>query len=402
MRAWHFGLLIHAMIHFSKRTDWDLSQNELTNIQNAHKSSGRRIYDLTVSNPTVCGIDFPQAKIDQAFHHQENSVYHPHPRGLAVARDAVREYYAQKGVKLSADQIFLTSSTSEAYSFLFRLLADPYDGVIFPKPSYPLFEFLSDLHDLNWATYQLVYENGWRLDEVLFRSAMENNPKAIVLVNPNNPTGSCLNKGELDLIYSAAALSDAPIICDEVFLDYSFDETKEIRTLAGRKDHLTFVLGGVSKALALPQMKCSWIAVSGPQKDVSDALSRLEVIADTYLSVNTPVQNALPVLMNLQPEIRSKIMERVSLNRNFLSEAVKSFKGDSELLRADGGWTAVLRSSGADEEQLVVRLLREKDVLVHPGYFFNFQESGFFVISLLLQEEIFQEGIRRLLTMLRR
>ena len=256
---------------FSKRTDWNTSQNNLSAILDFLKKSGTSVCDLTVSNPTRCEISYPGNVLLDAFSDKRNLIYDPDPRGLRDARRAVIDYYAAQAVNLSEDQVFITASTSEAYGFLFRLLGDPHDQVLFPKPSYPLFEFLSGLHDLSWNTYNLFYKKRWEIDRELFEQAIKERPRAVILVNPNNPTGSCLSNEELDFIYSRAMINQAPVICDEVFLDYCYDERRPFKTLAGKKEHLTFVLGGLSKTLALPQMKCSWIIVNGPDKEVFEA-----------------------------------------------------------------------------------------------------------------------------------
>jgi len=383
-------------MNFAQRTGWDLRQNRFAEILEKVKRTGE-VYDLTVSNPTQCGFYYPP-EIFSALSRGMNSNYDPDPHGLKAARDAVAAYYRSQGAVVSLDQIFLTASTSEAYGFLFRLLADPGDHIVFPKPSYPLFEFLAGLHDLDWRTYALVYEDAWVLDRKSFHHSLEDGARAVILVNPNNPTGSCLNREDRDVIFAESARRGIPIICDEVFLDYHYSG-RPAASLAGNTKNLTFVLGGLSKALALPQMKCSWIVVNGPQALVAEAVSRLEIIADTFLSVNSPAQNALADWMALRPDIQRQILDRILRNRKFLEEELRQTDGNGSLLRSDGGWCAVVQSASMndDEESFVVRLLEEERVCVHPGYFFDFSENGYFVLSLLPEEGIFQEGVRRFL-----
>ena len=383
-------------MHFSDRTDWEATLNRVTAVLNDLKKSGEQIYDLTVSNPTRCGFHFFNKTFLNALLDERGLMYDPDPYGMSNARQAVVQYYASQGVDLREDQIFLTASTSEAYGFLFRLLVNPGQNVVFPKPSYPLFEFLSGIHDVQWRTYDLVYRKEWRLDGRNFRSAVNDQTRAVIVVNPNNPTGSCLNADEIKRIYQAGLASDIPIICDEVFLDYQYSPGCRTQTLAGEGAQLTFVLNGLSKLLALPQMKCSWIAMSGPDHLVAEARRRLEIIADTYLSVNTPVQYALPQWMLSRKQIQKEILDRVMENRLFLEEQLRLTGKRAKLLRADGGWSAVISCPGIEEEEFILSLLTGQKVFIHPGYFFDFQEAGYCVASLLPEKEIFQEGVRRL------
>lgn len=382
---------------FSDRTNWDLSPNPLTAVSAELKSSGVSICDLTVSNPTRCGFQYFQDKLFLSFSDPMNVIYDPDPKGLVCARQAVAEYYRERGVIVPLGRIFLTASTSEAYGFLFRLLANPGESVVFPKPSYPLFEFLAGIHDLDWRTYTLVYQGNWILDQQSFQASLDGGAKAIILVNPNNPTGSCLNPQDLQVVTRESSLRDIPIICDEVFLDYGYTG-QEGKSLAGNQDNLTFVLGGLSKSLALPQMKCSWIVISGPEQQAAEAVARLEIIADTYLSVNTPVQNALTDWMKLGALIRPQIASRICQNRKFLVEAAEKRQCGIRVLNADGGWSAVVRfPCHADEESFVLELLKKDHVFVHPGYFFDFAENGHVVLSLLPEETVFREGVERML-----
>ncbi|HSV43141.1 MAG TPA: pyridoxal phosphate-dependent aminotransferase [Candidatus Bathyarchaeia archaeon] len=382
---------------FAKRTDWDLTANAFSKTVGELRQAGQTIYDLTVSNPTQCGLDYPQEELLAAFYRPENMLYDPAAFGLPGARQAVAQYYRTKGVDVPVERILLTASTSEAYGFLFRLLADPQDQVAFPKPSYPLFEFLAGVHDMEWTTYNFVYEKDrWALDRESLIDSLKAGVRAMILVNPNNPTGSCLNAGEIDFIFKQCRTHEVPVICDEVFLDYLFSDSG-YPTLASSCAHLTFVLGGLSKSFALPQMKLSWIVANGPQAEVREALKRLEVIADTFLSVNVPVENALPQWMAAGERIRAQVLQRVRANRQFLANECRAAGSMAELLEAQGGWSAMVRINAAmDEEDFVLDLLRKKQTCVHPGYFFDCAQPGMIVLSLLPREEIFQEGVCRL------
>lgn len=386
------------MGYFAERTNWNSAPNDVTAILNDLKQSNKIIYDLTVSNPTQCGFHYPIDDLLKELYRESNIIYEADPRGLLCAREAVVRYYQTRGVKVDPVQIFLTASTSEAYGFLFRLLADVGDQVVFPRPSYPLFEFLAGINDLQWKTYDLKYDERWVLSREVFKNVFKDSVRAAVLVNPNNPTGSCFRQNDMDFILKECSRKEVPIICDEVFLDYIFGGINDAKTLAGNVENLTFVLGGLSKSLALPQMKLSWIIVSGPERQAVEAMKRLEIIADTYLSVNTPVQNALPGWLELADSVRQQVLGRIRENREFLKREALNFGGKVKILNADGGWSAVVKADHVgDDEAFVMELLKEEHTFVHPGYFFDFDEEGFFVISLLPDEKVFQEGVRRFL-----
>lgn len=383
-------------MNFSKRTDWDLAPNRISELLTRLKNEGQKILDLTESNPTNCGFVYPQKEILTALLNQQNLIYAPSPQGMREAQLAVCEYYRQKQIQVDPVNVFLTASTSEAYSFLFRLLAEPGDEVLFPRPSYPLFQFLVELNDLEMGEYRLHYKDRWQLDEPSLRSAVNRWTKAIVLVNPNNPTGSSFTVTEKNEIQAICREQHLPLICDEVFLDYPFAPQAELASFLSCSDTLTFVLGGISKTLALPQMKISWIVLNGPEKLVQQAAVRLEIIADTYLSVNTPSQHALPNWLGLQSAIQQEVLCRVRRNRQSLGAILKSSSG-CRCLDADGGWYAVIQlPKNLHEESLVMKLLEVDQVFAHPGYFFDFQEAPFLVVSLLVQPEIFDEGITRI------
>ena len=332
--------------------------------------------------------------------HPRNMNYSPAPQGSREAREAVGQYYERNKYSVKPQQVFLTASTSEAYSFLFRLLADYRDAILFPRPSYPLFEFLVGLNDLQMETYPLLWDAGshsWKIDLNALRDAIHSRTRSIVLVNPNNPTGSFVRREELQEINAMCREHQLSLICDEVFLDYHFDDNAQDRiSLVQNKDNLTFVLGGISKCLALPQMKVSWVVVNGPDELTKIAMERLEVITDTYLSVNAPAQNALKEWLSFQPSMREAICRRLKENQKFLIDhSRESICG--EYLHSSGGWYAIVKLPAClTEEAWVLEFLKEDKVFVHPGYFFDFLEEPYIVISLLPPPAVFQEGIRRI------
>jgi len=376
---------------FSSRTDWPFSSNPISQQLRLFQEQGTPIIDLTCSNPTQCGFSYPVMAVLQAFQNEQNLSYQPDARGMLRAREAVCRYYAERGVQVSPQNIFLTASTSEAYSLLFRLLVDIGEEVVFPKPSYPLFEFLAGLNDIEWKTYPLAYDGAWKLDRQRFREVLRPSCKAVIIVNPNNPTGSCLDQEEVSFIESLCAVEDRAIICDEVFLDYPLDPGSSIRSLAAGSGCLTFVLGGLSKAVGLPQMKLSWIVVSGPASKVEEANRRMEMICDTYLSVNTPAQNALSFWLRESEGLRQEILGRLRKNYSVLTSLDPC---GIARLRAQGGWYAVLElPPGICEEEFSLSLLKEEKVYTHPGYFFDFESEPFLVVSLLPPENAFRSGI---------
>lgn len=386
---------------FSQRTQWPGAVNELTRRVHRRREQGQPILDLTESNPTRCGFVYPGEAILAPFRESENLRYEPSPQGACSAREAIARYYAEKGVEVDPDRVFLTASTSEAYAFLFRLLADPGDRLLVPRPSYPLFEFLACLNDVHLDAYRLVYRKRWFLDVESVRQAIRPTTRALVLVNPNNPTGSFVKRSEWELVLACCREHDLVVISDEVFLDFAYEDDRErVGTLlqgGASAGVVTFVLGGISKLLGLPQMKLAWIGIAGPEEEVREALRRLEIIGDTYLSVSTPVQHALPRWMALREAIGGQIMRRVKENRVFLCE-ILSRSERCRCLQAEGGWYAILHMPHVrDDEAFAIELLEREGVLVHPGYFFDFEEEGYFVVSLLPPPEVFREGIRRIL-----
>ncbi|MBI3616457.1 MAG: pyridoxal phosphate-dependent aminotransferase [Candidatus Omnitrophica bacterium] len=382
---------------FADRTGWRLTPNLLSQRLTALHRRGVSILDLTESNPTQVGIRYPEEIL--GFLADPGSLtYEPSPKGLLLARQAVAGVYAEKGISLEPDQLLLTASTSEAYSFLFKLLCNPGDSILVPKPSYPLFEYLADLNDVELSAYRLRCDQRWGIDFGSLGRAISARTRGIVAVHPNNPTGSGLTLEETSQLASLCRQKKAALIVDEVFADYWHDPNPGIpRTLAGNPDLLTFCLGGLSKFLALPQMKLAWMAVTGPADLLHPAMERLEMIADTYLSVNTPVQRAVPQWLANAPAIQSQIRRRILENRKALLEQIDPAGSSAQCLQADGGWNAVLRLPAIrDEEAFVLDLLEREHLLVHPGYFFDFEEPGHLVLSLLPLPEIFREGIQRL------
>lgn len=382
---------------FSRRTNWALSANRIARTFNKLKQDNTAIIDLTESNPARCGFVDPARKILEPLASDKNLRYDPQSQGSLEAREAVARYYREQGHEVAVERIFLTASTSEAYSYLFRLLVDAGQEVLFPRPSYPLFQFLGDLNDVSVKYYPLVYADSWHIDFPQLEDRIQPSTKAVVLVNPNNPTGSFVKRTELAALNHICRPGNIPIICDEVFADFAFPDIKDVVSLADNDSVLTFVLGGLSKTLALPQMKLSWIIVSGPTELAKEACQRLEVIADTYLSVNTPVQNAVAGWLSCREEFQREIKKRVLDNLRFLEEAVGGTS--CWLLKPEGGWYAVIRIPAADisEEDMTLQLLEKEHVFVHPGYFFDFEKEGFFVVSLLPTSENFREGMKRVL-----
>jgi alanine-synthesizing transaminase len=388
-------------MRFARRTDWELTPNKISGILDDFKARGQAVLDLTESNPTRCGLVYPHKELLSALSDDRNMVYSPSTKGLLASREAVAAYYAQKNIHVSPEQIFLTASTSEAYSFVFRLLADPGQSILFPAPSYPLFDFLVDLNDLERGFYPLEYADRWMVDFDGVEENMNENTKALVTVNPNNPTGSFIKKDELTRLNKICKARQCALISDEVFFDYAWGSSADTVSFAGNQENLTFTMGGLSKTLGLPQMKLSWTIVSGPQDVVKDAINRLEVIADTYLSVNTPVQNALTSWLTLRPGIQKTIIDRVRINRDYLLTNFDAKFGN--LLQTEGGWYNIIKlADGIDEEEIVEELLVKDYVYVHPGYFFNFSEEPYLILSLLPPPETFSEGAQRILARLRR
>jgi aspartate/methionine/tyrosine aminotransferase len=396
---------------FSRRTNWQLAPNRFSVALEKHRAAGRELLDLTASNPTNIGLRYGAGAILGSLANPLALAYSPDAKGLRIARDSVAAYYRERGAAVDPERLLLTTSTSEAYSFVFRLLCDPGDEVLVPAPSYPLFEFLADIQDVRLHSYPLFYDHGWHVDVHALRTALGKQTRAAMIVNPNNPTGSYLKPGEAAELNSICAEHGIALVVDEVFLDFSHDgqlrstfavapplSVPPLDRQGGVFPHaLTFTLSGLSKIAGLPQMKFAWIAVSGPEPQARDAMARLEVIADTYLSMNAPVQLAAPVLFAQRHQFQRQLMQRIRANLQELDRQLAA-QEICQRLAIEGGWYAVLRVPVTrSDEDLAIELLEKKSVLVHPGHFYDFPSDGYLVVSLIAREEEFSGGIGRLL-----
>ncbi len=352
--------------------------------------------DLTESNPTRAGLAYPSDEILAAFADARSLVYEPKPAGLQAAREAVAGHYAARGHAVEPSRILLTSSTSESYAWLFKLLADPGDEILVPRPSYPLFEFLAQMESVRVTHYPLIYHDGWSTDTEALAGAVSDRTRAIVLVNPNNPTGSFVKRCELDVLAPLCAEQGIALISDEVFADYGFEpDAERVPSLAHVDEALTFCLSGLSKIAGLPQMKLGWIVIGGPPAQRAAATERLELIADTYLSVGTPVQHALPKLLAAGEKVREQIAHRVRENLQHLQAAIGEHS-PAQILRVEGGWYATLRVPRTkSEEDWCLDLLQHQDVLVQPGFFYDFESEAYLVLSLLTEAQTLREGVQR-------
>ena len=383
---------------FSERTSWKLTRNRLTEVLEAVRSGGARVLDLTLSNPTRAGLQYDQPRILQALASPQAMDYDPQPKGLAGARAAVAAYYQTlPGMQhFDPERLILNTSTSEGYSFVFRLLCNPGDELLVPKPSYPLFELLADLQDVKLVPYPLIYDHGWQMDFPSLDKVVTGRTRGVVVVHPNNPTGSYVHADEQESLNRFCREHQLAIIADEVFLDYAHNGAPE-RSFATNEDVLTFTLSGVSKISALPQMKVAWVATSGPARQVDAALARLDVISDTYLSMNAPIQWALPALLEQRRSIQRQLMDRLRTNLAEIDRQLAAQKA-CQRLSVEAGWYAVLRVPVTQtDEELAIDLLRRKSVLAHPGHFYDFPSDGYLVLSLITPQAEFADGLQRLL-----
>jgi len=382
---------------FSERTAWNRAENQLTLMLEKLRASGTRILDLTRSNPTECGLAQDETKIARAFLASGISRYAPDPKGLIVARTAICSYYWGKHrVFLSSDDLLLTAGTSEAYSFLLRLLCNPGDEVLIPAPGYPLLDFLADLCDVKLVRFPLIYDHRWQTDLTALTAAATERTRALIVVHPNNPTGHYVSARERACLAAFCSDRGIALLADEVFLDFSLRD-EFATSFADSRNVLTFTLSGLSKLCGMPQMKLAWIVASGPEVQKNEAMARLEVIADAYLSVGTPVQLATPALLQLRGEFHSQLMERVRANLAELDRQL-ACQTNCTRLQCEAGWTAVLRVPALQsDEELAIALLNESGVYVHPGHFYDFARPGHLVISLIVPVEDFAEGTRRVL-----
>jgi alanine-synthesizing transaminase len=376
---------------FSTRIPEDRRPNALARALAAARVRGP-VIDLTVSNPTRVGIQYPPDLLDDLAN-PAALTYRPAPFGLPDAREAIAETYARRGLRMSADRIVLTSSTSEAYSILFKLLCDPgHSNVLTPIPSYPLFDHLTRLDGVGQHRYTLEYHGAWTIDLDDVDRVWSDATRAVLAVSPNNPTGSVIREGDAAELVRRCAERDAALIVDEVFCDYPLGRPLEEPRALAAPACLLCRLGGLSKTIALPQVKLGWMALDGPANLVAEALDRLELVCDTYLSVSTPVQVSARSLLEKGVAVRRQVLDRLRANDSTL-RAVMSAASGATVLPADGGWSAVIRVPATRaEEALVLELLEQDSVVVHPGYFFDFPHEAFLVISLLPEPETFARG----------
>ncbi|MCL2825716.1 MAG: pyridoxal phosphate-dependent aminotransferase [Polyangiaceae bacterium] len=378
----------------SRRANWDLSPNALTIAYTNRVRSGLDVLDLIQSNPTIVGINPIDQRVLDALANEACQKYEPTARGLPNAREAVASWYRRNGIAMHADQLLLTASSSESYAMLLKLLCDPGDSIVVPAPSYPLFDHLARLECVGVDRYPLMEDDGFRIDELALRESIGSTAKAIFLVSPNNPTGSFLHEQELRCVERVAKDYGLSLVCDEVFAEYIWKDSEDrVRCAAMDAAVPTFSLGGLSKSACMPQMKLGWIVMGGGVSD--DTICRLEMIADTYLSVSTPIQHASAALLSCADVARRQMSERIRVNLAVLRDAVSGTS--MSLLDVHGGWYGCLRvPSVMTDEQWAVKLVEEDGVMVHPGSYFGFSRAGVLVVGLIAPCAEFAEGICRL------
>ena len=386
---------------FSDRSNWSLTPNALSSLLEAKKADGVRILDLTESNPTQAGLHYNTKEILAALAQPQSMVYEPSPRGLWKARHAIADYYQEQGETIDPDSLFLTSGTSEAYTMLFKLLANPGDEVLIPQPGYPLLTYLAELESLHYIYYPLRYHqlSGWSIDLDVLEVVITPKTKAVVLVNPNMPTGSYIKGHELAALDGICSKYNLALIVDEVFSDFGWGETPDrVKTMVNHSETLTFVLSGLSKIVGLPQVKLAWIVISGNPDLRELAQDRLEMITDLYLSVGTPVQHGADLLLRQRKAMQQQMLSRIADNSQFLKERFAQ-AANAGVLKVEGGWYGVVKiEDHLSDEQRVLQLLEQDNTLVHPGYFHEFDQEGFIVVSLLTPVETFLEGISRIVS----
>jgi len=386
---------------FSRRTGWARAPNRLSAAVEARRRSGAPLLDLTETNPTRAGLRAP-ADVLRALADPGALAYEPDPLGRLPAREAITADFRRRGADVAPDRLLLTASTSEAYAFAFKLLCDPGDTILVPRPSYPLFEYLAGLESVSVESYPLRYDGTWHIDLAELGEAVTERTRAIVVVSPNNPTGSFAKVAEVEALRSLAARHGSAILSDEVFADFPLrDDPARARTLFADGPALTLCLGGLSKSCGLPQLKLAWMALAGPAAAREEARARLEVVADTYLSVSTPVQHAAPAILARAEELQAPIRERVRSNLEVLGAAAAG--SPATLLDAEGGWSAVLHVPATrSEDEWVLALAEQDGVLVHPGYFFDFPREAYLVLSLLPPPDEFARGASRIVERVKR
>jgi alanine-synthesizing transaminase len=383
---------------FADRTNWNLEPNRLSEALARYRVAGKPLIDLTASNPTGCGFAYDRERILSALANPQSLSYEPEPKGLLAAREAAAGYYADRGDRVGASDMLLTTSTSEAYSFVFRILCNPGDEVLIPTPSYPLFDLLADIQDVRLIRYPLIYDHCWQIDFHALEAALTTRTRAIIVVHPNNPTGHFVKPDERSGLNRICAGRQLAIIADEVFLDFALSAEPR-SSWAANSDALTFTMSGLSKMCGLPQMKVAWLAASGPKDLKTRALERLEVIADTYLSMNAPIQHAIPEFLQQRHEFQRQLMSRVRGNLAELDRQLATQNACSRL-EIEGGWYAVLRVPVTrTDEEVALDLLEKEGVYVHPGHFYDFPADGYLIVSLIGSEQEFGEGIRRLVSL---
>jgi len=382
---------------FADRTNWNLEPNRLSEAFARHRVAGKPLIDLTASNPTECGFTYDRERILSALADPQSLSYEPEPKGLLAAREVIVGYYADRGDRVAASDMLLTTSTSEAYSFVFRILCNPGDEVLIPTPGYPLFDLLADIQDVRLVRYPLIYDHGWQIAFHALEAALTPRTRAIIVVHPNNPTGHFVKPDERSGLNQICAGRQLAIIADEVFLDFALSSKRHLSWVAN-SEVLTFTMSGLSKMCGLPQMKAAWLAASGPKDLKTRALERLEVIADTYLSMNAPIQHAIPEFLQQRHEFQRQLMSRVRGNLAELDRQLATQKACSRL-EIEGGWYAVLRVPATrTDEEVALDLLEKEGVYVHPGHFYDFPADGYLIVSLIGSEQEFGEGIRRLVS----
>ena len=378
---------------FSRRLPGTREPNALSQLLATLKSQGASLVDLTESNPTRAGIPYP-ADLLTSLADPGGLQYDPDPLGLHEARAAVAADHSRRKAFVTPDDVVLTASTSEAYSWLFKLLCDPGDVVAIPQPSYPLFEHLTALEGVAVHPYALTYDGRWSIDIDSLAAAPETT-RAVLIVSPNNPTGSYVTMSEVRAVARLCRERGWALVTDEVFADYPLEEAAPLTDIAKRVDVLSFTLGGLSKTAGLPQLKLGWIVIGGPGSERARARTEIELIADTFLSVGTPVQVAASRLLSEGAVVRQAIHQRVRHNLTVLRAAVRRFPS-CEVLKVEGGWSAVIRvPSIRSEDDLVAEILEREQVVVHPGYFFDFPREAFLVVSLLPEPRVFAPAIER-------
>ncbi|NUN12884.1 MAG: pyridoxal phosphate-dependent aminotransferase [Myxococcales bacterium] len=382
---------------FSKRTNWDFAENNWSRLVTECKTNRKDYIDLTLSNPTVAGLSYPVESITKALIPPQPMRYRPTPAGLLPARQAVAEFYHERGVAVETDHILLTASTSEAYSHLLRLLCDPGDEVLAPAPCYPLIAYLAQVDAVNVRYYSLTYDGDWTIDWCSLTDGLRPQTKAVVVVSPNNPTGNYLNAVDREKLISFADEHGLAIIVDEVFADYATVEMpRKTRYVRFDNARLCFGLHGLSKAIGLPQLKLSWIRIGGQISLVREAKQRLEMVLDTYLSVASPIQEGVPILLRAGQSIQEQIHKRITYNLAQVSRLSKTGAPWTPLC-VQGGWTQPIRlPSILEDEQWACSLLVQDGCCVQPGYFYDFAIPSVIVISLLVDEATFADGLQRL------